>query len=657
MREILGVLQVEDSRTDAELILRLLTKAGYEVESERVEDPEAMRAALGGRAWDVIIADHRMAHFDAPSALLVLHQSGLDIPLVVVSGSIGDELAVALMKAGAHDYILKDNLARLVPAIEREIRDARSRRGRRQAESDLAESQERLALAMDATQLGTFDFSPQTGTMIWSELTKRHFGLPPDAKVTFETFLRGLHPDDRERVDAMVQSALRPYSDGRYAAEYRTIGIEDGIARWISAWGRVFFDAERQPVRFVGVTRDITENKSLEDQFRQAQKLESIGRLAGGVAHDFNNLLTVVNGYSDMILRKLPQDDPLHEFCSEIRAAGERATTLSGQLLVLSRKRAVQVKTVNLNDVIVEVEKMLGRVIGEDVRLETILSPSLGCVLADDGQLHQVVMNLAVNARDAMPHGGKLLIETMNVDLDDSFAREHAGVKPGRYVEMSVSDTGVGMTKEVLAHLFEPFFTTKTAGQGTGLGLATVYGIVKQNGGSIRVFSEPEMGTRFRIYLPRTEPAETAPEDLKPKVMVYGTETILVVEDQDQLRKMVVRVLRSRGYKVHHAANPAEALRPANSFMDPVHLLLTDIVMPGMSGSQLSDKMKAMHPAMQTVFMSGYSASGYGDHAMLDQKMLDSGAYLAKPFSPDALLAKVQELLGSRARPAPESPV
>ena len=241
----------------------------------------------------------------------------------------------------------------------------------------------------------------------------------------------------------------------------------------------------------------------------QAQKLESVGRLAGGVAHDFNNLLTVINGYSDMILGELPADDALHELVSEIRTAGERAAALSGQLLVLSRKQVVQAREVNLNDIIAEVEKMLGRVIGEDIRLESVLSPSLGCVLADPGQLHQILMNLAVNARDAMPGGGTLLIETTNVDLLGDFAEQHGEVEAGRYAMLSVSDTGVGMTQEVMSHLFEPFFTTKKAGEGTGLGLATVYGIVKQCGGSIRVYSEPGRGTNLRIYLPRIEPAET----------------------------------------------------------------------------------------------------------------------------------------------------
>jgi len=299
---------------------------------------------------------------------------------------------------------------------------------------------------------------------------------------------------------------------------------------------------------------------------------------------------------------------------------------------------------------------MLGRVIGADIQLESVLSPSLGCVLADSGQLHQVLMNLALNARDAMPSGGTLAIETANVDIEESFAEPHVELKPGHYVELKVSDTGIGISKEVMAHLFEPFFTTKRAGHGTGLGLATVYGIVKQNGGSISVHSELDLGTSFNVYLPRIESAASPQETLIPAhSKVRGKETILVVDDQEQLRKMVVRVLRSRGYKVLQAANGADALIRAEGHSAPIHLLLTDVVMPGISGSQLAEKMKALRPAMQIVFMSGYSAAGYSEHASLDRKILDSGVYLAKPFAPDALLLKVRGLLARRAPAAANS--
>jgi CheY-like chemotaxis protein len=387
----------------------------------------------------------------------------------------------------------------------------------------------------------------------------------------------------------------------------------------------------------------------VEARLLQAQKLESVGRLAGGVAHDFNNLLTVINGYSDMLIGELSPDEALHELVTEIRTAGERAAALSGQLLVLSRKQVVQTREVNLNDIIVEVEKMLGRVIGEDIRLESVLDPSLGSVRADPGQMHQILMNLSVNARDAMPNGGTLLIETTNIDLEEGIAGLHAEVPAGHYVQLKVIDTGVGMTQEVMSHLFEPFFTTKKAGEGTGLGLATVYGIVKQCGGSVWVYSQPGQGTNFMIYLPRIEStgtAERGPALAAPTVR--GTETILVVEDQDQLRKMTVRVLQDHGYKVLEAASPEAALVHSKSYDGTIHLLLTDVVMPGMTGPQVADQIKPLRPAMEVVFMSGYS-----ERALSDPKVMESAAaYLAKPFSPKSLTVKVREVLDSTRAPA-----
>ena len=397
---------------------------------------------------------------------------------------------------------------------------------------------------------------------------------------------------------------------------------------------------------------DITERKraekehaKLQEQFQQAQKLESVGRLAGGVAHDFNNLLTVILGYGDMLLQELTAGHPMRDSVNEMMRAGHHATALVQQLLLLSRKQPAKTCKMNLNDIINEVGKMLTRVIGEDIQLESVLSPSLECIVADPGQLHQLLMNLAVNARDAMPHGGTLLIESANVDLDDRFVESHAGVKPGSYVQLRVSDTGIGMTKEVVSHLFEPFFTTKKPGEGTGLGLATVYGIVKQFGGSIWVYSEPGEGTTFTIYLPRADAevqlrhqANTA--DAKP-ASLRGTETILLVEDQEQLRKMAGTVLRSYGYRVLEAANPKEALLQSEHYPDPIHLLLTDVVMPGINGPELAGRIKPSRPAIEIIFMSGYSERAVSSRLEL------TGSYLPKPFSPQALAAMVRSVLGS----------
>jgi CheY-like chemotaxis protein len=338
-----------------------------------------------------------------------------------------------------------------------------------------------------------------------------------------------------------------------------------------------------------------------------------------------------------MLLGELKADDPIYETVTEIRTAGERAAVLTKQLLVLSRKKVTRPQPANLNDIVAEVEKMLGRLIGEDVRLKSALSPSLGHVLADPGQLHQVLMNLAVNARDAMPGGGTLSIETANVDVDSTYVEQHPEMKPGPYVQLKVADTGIGMTKEVQSHLFEPFFTTKKQGEGTGLGLATVYGIVKQSDGSVWVYSEPGVGTTFSIYLPRLDAGAGLPQELAPSpVALRGSETILVVEDQDQLRKMAVRVLRDYGYEVIESANPEEALLHSERYAGPIHLMLTDVIMPGMTGPELVGRIKSARPSMEIVYMSGYS-----QHTTLDL----AGAFLPKPYSPQALAIKVRETL------------
>jgi PAS domain S-box-containing protein len=955
MSEVLRVLQVEDSESDAALIVRLLERGGYEVRAERVDDLPAMTAALAAQTWDVIIADYRLPQFDAPAALEVLHEAGLDLPFIVVSGTIGEDLAVAMMKAGAHDYLMKDNLARLAPAVKREIQDARVRRERHEAEQAAgfalaaAEEHQRLLDAVFAAQTdGVFvcdangrviQTNPAMTALFGFDLTgmgldeiitkvrlatdldscapchallgetiigaehvtgeriveissapirdhagaiagavtichditnrKRHeadreamMGLlrllnsPSDTKELIgtatgllrdwsgcETVAIRLRGDDfphietaglpAENVDAEKYLCARA-ADGNPGLEDQgnpasECGCGDVLSEraeqprfWTNSVSRLLAEdreaeqwsgmrtccliegfesvalvplrssrrtfgllqfADKRPDRFTPdsisqlergaaslaialeqrraqdelraseeryrlisenttdvislmdvdsgryiyvspsaqhvfgyspdeimaktpgatltpesfelanrrmtevvtafragksaptavhqldhirkdgtvirtevlttflpsrdgrggallvVARDITARAHVEARLMEAQKLQSVGRLAGGVAHDFNNLLTVINGYSNLVLQDLSPDDPVRESIVEIAVAGERAAALTAQLLMLSRRQVVRPKVVNWNDIILEVEKMLGRLIGEDIRLRSALSPELGRVLADPGHLHQVLMNLAVNARAAMPNGGTLLIETTNVFLEEGAAEQHPDMAPGPYVQLDVSDTGTGMTKEVLEHVFEPFFTTKKAGEGTGLGLATVYGIVKQCGGSISVHSEPGMGTRFRISLPRIEAPDAQREDPQPlSSVVRGTETVLVVEDQEQLRKMVTRVLRGHGYQVYEAANPAEAIHYAEGNDSPIDLLLTDVVMPGMSGCELAERLKLPRPTMAIMFMSGYS-----ERALLDRV---EGAYLAKPFSPETLAVKVREVLG-----------
>jgi PAS domain S-box-containing protein len=638
MGEALRLLQVEDSETDAALIVRVLEKAGYTVKAERVEDAAGMSAALSRAEWDVIITDYRMPGFDAPGALQTLRETGLDIPCIVVSGTIGEDLAVRMMKSGAHDYLMKDNLTRLAPAVEREIREAALRRARKQAEQDLRDSEERLALVIDATQLGTFDFNPQTRKVICSEFLKRQLGVAPDAQVTVETLLSGLHADDKPRVRKNVERILRQGSNGLYSDEFRVIGIEDRVERRITAMGRAYFDAHGRAVRFVGVTLDVSERRQLEEEFRQAQKLESVGRLAGGVAHDFNNLLTVILGYAQMILHDMPLQHPLREPIDEISKSAARASDLTRQLLTFSRRHVSEAKVIVLNDLLRDLEKMLSRLIGEDIRLNLTLDPEAGLFRADPGQIEQVIMNLAVNARDAMPGGGNLAIATSRYVVDEEAALLHPSLAPGTYVMLSVRDSGVGMTAEVQARIFEPFYTTKPPGRGTGLGLSTVYGIVTQFGGAIWVDSQPGRGSTFAVIFPAVESEVASAPRPRAKTPASGNETILIAEDDPVVRRFVRGVLERHGYTILESSDGRSALELARQHPGPIHLLLADVVMPEMGGAELSEQFPSVRPGVRVLCMSGYT-----DRAFPEAEL--PGGYLQKPFTPEALLTKVRKVL------------
>jgi signal transduction histidine kinase/CheY-like chemotaxis protein len=400
--------------------------------------------------------------------------------------------------------------------------------------------------------------------------------------------------------------------------------------------------ATREGALVTAAIRDITERKQLEQQFRQSQKMEAVGQLAGGIAHDFNNLLTVINGHSEMALQLLKADDPLHSNLEQIKEAGDRAASLTRQLLAFSRKQILEPKVLDLNAIVTNLDKMLQRLIGEGIALQTALAPALGRVKADSGQIEQVLINLAVNARDAMPQGGRLTIEAANVELDGHYAAQHVAVQPGPYVMLAVSDTGCGMDAETQARIFEPFFTTKGQGKGTGLGLSTVHGIVKQSGGYIWVYSEPGRGTTFKIYLPRVDAQAEALEPHSPRQeSLQGTETILLVEDEERVRRLARTILAGHGYSVLEAPNGAEALRISEQHSGAIHLLVTDVAMPGMSGREVVARLAPAHPSMKVLYMSGYT-----DNAIVHHGVLMPGiAFVQKPFTPNGLARKVREVL------------
>jgi two-component system cell cycle sensor histidine kinase/response regulator CckA len=444
-----------------------------------------------------------------------------------------------------------------------------------------------------------------------------------------------------------------PGEGAQLLQRYRQTGRLDGVeAQWkrkdgkpipVRLSGRAVLDEHGALEGFEIMAEDVSERRRLEEQLRQAQKMEAVGRLAGGVAHDFNNLLTIVTGYSDLLLERLGAADAMRGYVEEINKAAERAASLTRQLLAFGRRQVVVPQVLDLNAVVANIDKMLRRLIGENVQLVTVLEPELGPVKADPGQIEQVILNLALNARDAMAEGGQLTLETANVELREDYTRSRVNVLPGHYAMLAVSDAGVGMDAETQAHIFEPFFTTKKEGKGTGLGLATVYGIVKQSGGHIYVYSEPRQGTTFKIYLPTvplavSKAVEAAPER---RCLRGRSETILLVEDDEAVRAMAERILQLKGYKVIAASNPTEASQLCERHEGPIHLLLTDLIMPTMSGRRLAEHLSLMRPELRVLYMSGYA-----DRAIAPGGILEEGTpFLQKPFTPDTLAHKVREVL------------
>ncbi len=519
MQHTLRLLHLEDNPTDAELISSTLTEAGIPCQSKRVDTREDFLKALRQGDFDLIVADYSVPGFDGAAALSLARKLCPEVPFLFVSGTLVEEFAIDMMQRGATDYIFKQRLGRLVPSVQRTLRELEERQERKRAEEAL-----RLS----------------------------------------------------------------------------------------------------------------------EKQFRQAQKMEAVGRLAGGLAHDFNNLLTVIMGHSQVLLSELKSDDPIRAKIEEMQKAGERAASLIRQLLAFSRKQALEPKVLSVNAVIGNLETMLRRLIGEDIQLVIRPDPHDPHVKADPGQLEQVVMNLVVNARDAMPNGGLLAIETSHSDLQRTPMHHIHPLPPGPYVKITVTDTGCGMDTNTLSHLFEPFFTTKEESKGTGLGLSTVFGIVTKSGGGIDVWSQPGHGTTFDVYLPWINPESAqVPASEQPAQVRRGTETILLVEDEPSVRDLVRDELTKAGYQVLEAKNGVEACLVATQQSGHIDLLLTDVVMPGMNGRELAQHLYVIKPNLRVLFMSGY----------LDDISISAGmdahrtTFLQKPFTPDVLTQTVRDLL------------
>jgi two-component system, cell cycle sensor histidine kinase and response regulator CckA len=640
----LSVLILEDNESDAALLLDALRRGGFETDHELADTVAGMREALGRRAWDIIVSDYSMPGFNALTALGILKESGQDIPFVVISGTIGEESAVEALKMGAHDFLVKGRLVRLVHVVERELREARERAARRQAEGALRDSERRYRRIIETTNEGVWIVDAESKTTFVNRRMASMLGTEPQSLIGTSIF-------EFVRDEATVKALRQRESHAAGQSETR-LERKDGNTTWALLDTTAIIDGSGNYEGALVMAMDVSSRKRLEEQLRQAQKMEAVGSLAGGIAHDFNNLLTVILSGTSLVLEGLKPGDPIIAELEEVRKAGERAGALTRQLLAFSRQQLLEPRILDVNQIVLGLEKMLRRLMGEDIELSLLLSHMLGKIRADPGQMEQIIMNLVVNARDAMPQGGKITIESGNCELTAAYTALHLGVTPGDYVMLAITDTGIGMNADTRGRIFDPFFTTKEKGRGTGLGLSTVFGIVQQSGGHIWVYSEPGKGTTFKVYFPRKDGVvETAPTLPPSPLTLRGVETILLVEDEEQVRAISRTILRRYGYNVLEAQNGGEAFLICERYTAKIHLLVSDVVMPRMSGRQLAERLAPMRPDMRVLYVSGYTENSVVHHGVLDAGI----AFLQKPITPDALLRKVREVLDWRAEPPPSS--
>jgi PAS domain S-box-containing protein len=629
------------------LVHSVFDAEGFDCEIVNVDSREAFEAALERQTFDLIISDYALPSFDGVAALSLTREKNPDIPFVFVSGTMGEELAIETLKAGATDYVLKERLTRLVPSVRRALAEARERQDRQASDAALRESEERYRSIVETTNdwIWSVDLD---GRMTYSNpAVESILGYTADelaGKFAFDH----IAAEDRARAREILAeccSAKRGWTG--IVLRWRH---KDGSLRHLESNGVPLFGPDGELVGYRGARRDITERLQLEAQLRHSQKMEAIGTLAGGIAHDFNNLLTSILGYSDLILQSVDLESSLRPDVEEIKRSGERAAALTRQLLAFSRKQVLQPVVLDVNAVVRDVEKMLRRLIGEDLDFAVTLDPAIARVRADPGQVEQVIVNLVVNARDAMPRGGKLTIETRDCEIGEMQAMNDPGLQPGSFVCLSVSDTGTGMNAETVSHIFEPFFTTKEKGKGTGLGLSTVYGIARQSGGHVAVYSEPGKGTTFKTFFPQVSEKGERADPRSAPVSSGGSETVLIVEDERPVRALGRRSLEGNGYTVLEAGSVEDALSLCANYSGEIDLVVTDTVMPGASGPELARELSRLRPATRVLFVSGYA-----DNAVVRNGLLTANlAFLQKPFSPAALSRKVREVLDGAA-PVQES--
>jgi signal transduction histidine kinase/DNA-binding response OmpR family regulator len=712
----LRLLILEDNSYDAELEIATLEEAGYVCRWERVESQTEFLARLASRPpdYDLILADYNLPAFDGLTALKLFLELDLNLPFILVSGALGEEIAIESLKAGATDYVLKTRLERLGPVVERALREKEEQQQRKRAEK-LLRSLNRAALAIekaltpdeifvtvseefrklgflctvfltDKSQARLFvKYQSYTSKVIkavekLAGLKTEDFSMPIDAVEAYrkvvrerqtvlvedtEEVMRQLLPERASSLAGKITKLMkmRQLIITPLIVKDKVIGVlsvqAEDLSRddksTITAFGNQVAAAWRKAYLYEQAQQEIAERKRAEqalreseEQLRHAQKMEAIGTLAGGVAHDFNNLLTVINGYAELVLMHVEKDHPLYKDVNSILAAGRRASNLTNQLLAFSRKQIYKPRIVDINQVITGLEKMLRRLVSEDINMETNLRLDLPLIEADPGQLEQILINLVVNARDAINERTglaaekKITIETGQTYLDETLITEHIGGNPGLHIFFAVSDNGIGMREEIKSKIFDPFFTTKEKGRGTGLGMATVYGIVKQNQGNINVYSEPGQGTTFKIYWPVTEDQIVQKVQVKPgRDVLTGSEAILLVEDDEAVRNFAGAVLKGFGYTVFKASNGKSALELIKENDLQIDLLITDLVMPEMNGEELAAKLQEIFPATLVLY-----ASGYTDNHVVHSGILEKGVnFIHKPYSVQTLAEKVREVL------------
>ncbi|MEJ2157254.1 MAG: response regulator [Desulfobacteraceae bacterium] len=645
MDPLIQILHLEDDPMDAELVRARIEEANLKCRITRVQTKDAFESALSQNHLDIILADYRLPMYDGLSALRRTLQLRPDIPFIFVSGTIGEEAAIEALTKGATDYVLKQGLKRLGPAVQRALREAQILREGKQAEKALAQSEAKMRNILDSVDEGFIVvdhryriLSANKAFCDMAALDENEVIGRPCHGILHQSTLPCIEMGE----DCPVKSTFR---SGRVHSTLHIHPHESGTQRYFELKSYPIVDASDTVTSVIETVRDVTEKHKLQEQLVQSQKMESIGRLAGGVAHDFNNTLSIIIGYTELAMDQVDPIRPLFADLQEIRKAAERSAALTRQLLAFARKQTVVPRVLDLNKTVAGILKMLRPLIGEDIELDWRPGEGVWPVKMDPSQIDQILANLCVNARDAIAGIGRITIETASLSCGPIDCAQLQEIVPGEYVLLTVSDNGAGMGPDVLSKIFEPFFTTKEIGQGTGLGLATVYGIVKQNNGFIEACSEPGQGTTFKIYMPRhTATTTAAVQKSQPIDVPGGDETILVVEDERSILKMAKSMLEKLGYRVLAASNPGEALRMANAYEGEINLLIVDVIMPEMNGRDLADEVVELHPEAACLFMSGYSGDIIAHHGLLSESV----HFIQKPFSRQDLAVKVREILDAR---------